>query len=105
MPRLKDLKFYNVWKNMKARCYNKKNPSYKDYGGRGISVCEEWLQFINFEEDMYDEYGYWYELNHDKRNSECTLDRINNNGNYCKENCKWSTQKEQCNNKRQRVKK
>lgn len=85
---MKKAKIYNTWASMKARCLNKKNKSYKNYGGRGIIVCKEWMKFENFYEDM----------------GNCpkgkTLDRTNNNGNYCKKNCHWKTRKEQQNNKR-----
>lgn len=82
---------YYVWNTMKARCYNPKNKSYKDYGGRGIKVCEEWKN--NFK----DFYSWAISKNYSKG---LTIDRINVNGDYCPENCKLSTQKEQGNNKR-----
>lgn len=85
---------YNSWSKMIDRCTNSKNISdYKDYGGRGISVCEKWLTFSGFIEDM----GM-------KPNKEYSIDRIDVNGNYNKENCKWSTPLEQANNKRNNVK-
>ena len=77
-------KFYTTWRNMLNRCLNKNNPAYKDYGGRGIKVCKRWLKYENFEDDMYDEYGYWLELNYNKRNILCTLDRIDNSKEYSK---------------------
>ena len=79
---------YNSWSGMKTRCLNKNNHAYKDYGGRGVMVCNEWLEFENFYKDM------------GKRPKGLTLDRIDNDGNYCKENCRWATQKEQTRNTR-----
>lgn len=85
---LGEYKMYTAWANMKHRCYNKKNSKYKYYGGRGITVCEEWLKFSNFMNDM----GESYELN-------LTLDRIDNSKGYTKSNCRWATMKEQENNR------
>ncbi len=83
---------YHAWKLMKARCYNPKNGSYPNYGVRGISVCSEWLEgFENFFKDM----GF-------KPSPIHSIDRVDNDGNYCKENCKWSTPKEQYLNRRAR---
>ncbi len=84
-----------IWDCMKARCGNKNNPNYKYYGGRGIKVCEEWKNdFMNF-------YN-WAITN--KYEKSLTIDRINNNGNYEPNNCRWVTMKEQNKNKRQRKK-
>jgi len=81
-------KTYTVWDAMIQRCNNSNHPSYKNYGGRGIRVCEAWLKFENFLKDM------------GESSDKMSIDRINNNGDYCKENCKWSTKKEQERNKR-----
>ena len=77
---------YVAWRAMKARCNNENGPRYYRYGGRGISYCAEWEFFENFYSDMG---------NKPKNRS---LDRINNDGNYDKENCRWATHKQQMNN-------
>lgn len=75
---------------MKDRCYRKKNKNFILYGGRGIKVCDRWLEsFESFLEDMGEKPSRFH-----------SLDRINVNGNYEPSNCKWSTQKEQCVNRR-----
>lgn len=79
-----------IWCAMKARCYNKNNENYKNYGGRGISICERWLLFDNFYIDMHDLYK-----------SGLSIERINNDGNYIKSNCKWIPTNEQSKNSRQ----
>lgn len=74
---------YRSWKEMRQRCSNPKGDQWKWYGGRGISYCHEWDQFQNFLADM------------GERPEGKTLDRINSDGNYSKENCRWATPKEQ----------
>ena len=82
-------KIYNSWAGMKSRCLSKNHSKYKNYGGRGITICEEWLDFNNF----YD----WAILNGYKEG--LSIDRINVNGNYEPHNCRWSDRKTQMNNK------
>ena len=84
---------YYSWSSMKQRCANQNTPRYKDYGGRGIRVCNRWLKFENFLEDMGEKpEGY-----------RISIDRIDNDGNYEPNNCKWSTPKEQASNRRNNV--
>jgi len=79
---------YKTWSWMKARCLQKKSGNYKYYGGRGIKVCDRWMVFENFLEDM------------GKQPERSSLDRIDSNGDYTPENCKWSNKEEQMNNTR-----
>jgi hypothetical protein len=77
---------YCSWQDMKTRCYNPRRDKYLRYGGRGIRVCDRWLHFVNFLEDM------------GERPPGHTLDRIDNDGNYEPGNCRWATPTVQSNN-------
>ena len=81
---------FNLWQTMKQRCENPKRTKYKDYGGRGIKVCDEWKTAENFIRWALNN-GYEKGLQ---------LDRINNDGDYCPNNCRWVTVKENCRNRR-----
>lgn len=86
---LRSHRLYRTWNNMMSRCYNSKCHDYNWYGARGVSVCEDWHSVKNFINDMEPSYE-----------EGLTIDRINVNGDYCKENCRWITHEEQQGNTR-----
>lgn len=83
-------RLFTVWQKIKDRCYNENHKSYKDYGGRGISMCDSWKDSFEAFRDWAIENGYSDDL---------TIDRIDVDGNYEPSNCRWVTQKEQQNNR------
>ncbi len=83
---------HQIWTAMKQRCLNSHNSGYKNYGGKGISVCNKWLTFEGFWEDMQDGYS-----------NNLSIERKDNSKGYCKDNCKWATMLEQQNNKTNNV--
>lgn len=89
-------RLYPIWRGMRARCYHETSPFYNEYGGRGITMCEAW------ENDFMAFYNWAYENGYDENapKGECTLDRIDVNGNYEPSNCRWVSMEIQNKNKR-----
>lgn len=86
-------RLYFIWKGMRERCFNSHNKEYKNYGGRGITICDEWNDYLAFR-DWSLSHGY---------DNKLSIDRINNDGNYCPENCRWATREIQCGNTRRNI--
>lgn len=92
----KNERLYQVWGGIKQRCYNPKRIGYEYYGGRGIKVCDEWLQSY----EAFRDWAYSSGYDENAARGQCTIDRIDVDGNYCPENCRWISMAEQNKNKR-----
>lgn len=87
-------RIHKIWEGMKTRCYNPKNRYFNHYGGRGITVCDEWMESLQSFHDWAMKNGYSDNL---------SIDRKDTNGNYCPENCRWVDMKTQQNNRRTNI--
>lgn len=87
-------RLHRIWQNMKNRCSNPNVPCYSEYGGRGITVCDEWVHDFQAFHNWAMANGYADDL---------SIDRVDNDGNYCPENCRWVSQIEQSNNLRKNI--
>lgn len=86
-------RLYHVWEDIKARCYNPRSQYFHIYGAKGVALCEEWHDY-----DAFEKWAFANGYNEKASRGECTLDRIDGNGNYEPMNCRWTTSKEQSNN-------
>ena len=87
----RNTRLYRIWSNIKTRCYNVNDPHYSNWGGRGVVICDEWINDFQSFYNWSISNGY---------NDTLTIDRIDNDGNYEPSNCRWITVKEQNQNKR-----
>lgn len=92
--KIKNKRLYSIFSSMKTRCYNNNHKSYSRYGDKGIIICDEWLNNYTLFEKWAEDNGY---------NDTLQIDRINNNGNYEPNNCRWVTPKQNCNNRENSV--
>ena len=88
-------RLFSVWWRMQQRCNDPHTPHYKNYGGRGITVCEAWHNY-----GVFREWAYAHGFIEDAKGNQCSIDRIDTNGNYEPSNCRWVTQKQQARNMR-----
>lgn len=96
---LSGTRIYRIYKNMRQRCYNPNNTSWNNYGGRGIKICDEWLMYDYKERENIGLVNFYNWAINNGYNDTLTIDRINPDGNYCPENCRWVDQKFQSNNR------
>ena len=92
--KMSNTRIYRVWDGMVGRCHRPSHGSYHSYGAKGISVCEEWRNSF----EVFYEWAIANGYDENAPFAQCTLDRIDGNGNYCHENCRWVSMKEQSNN-------
>lgn len=95
---LRKTRLFKVWDGMNQRCYNPNNSHYKYYGAKGVTICDEWREFLNF-------YNWAMKAGYDPeaKRGDCTIDRIDPYGNYEPRNCRWVSMKVQNTNKRRKA--